>query len=116
MFVHLHNVRFHGFHGLYETEKLVGGDFLVDLSVGFEPSVEVVTHIEQTVDYTRLHHIVQEKMSVPTPLLETLATEIVATIREQFTGVSKISISIKKLHPPVNNFQGSLGVSFEWSK
>jgi 7,8-dihydroneopterin aldolase/epimerase/oxygenase len=101
---------------LHEEERILGNEFEVNLSVGFEPSQLPVTKFEQTIDYTLLYQHVKQRMSVPTPLLETLATVIAAEIQSRYSQVTKISIRIKKLYPPVNNFEGSLGVSFEWNK
>lgn len=116
MYVHLHNLRFRSFHGLYEEERMVGNEYEVNLDVGFEPASFPVHEISDTLDYTVLHRIVKERMAIPTPLLETIATEIAEKIRAGFPSVSKISISVKKLFPPVNNFEGAVGVSFEWNK
>jgi dihydroneopterin aldolase len=75
-----------------------------------------VYHLHQTLDYTELYSIVKKRMAIPTPLLETIATEMVEEIRSTYSEAEKISISIKKLYPPVNNFEGSVGISFEWNK
>lgn len=116
MFIHLHGLRFRGFHGLYEEERLLGNEYEVDLSVGFEPKQLPVNKLEQTIDYTKLLECIRTRMAIPTLLLETLATEITEKIRAEYSGAVKISISIKKLYPPLNNFEGAVGVSFEWNK
>jgi 7,8-dihydroneopterin aldolase/epimerase/oxygenase len=116
MYIHLHKLRFHSFHGLYEEEKILGNDYEVDVSVGFMPQEVPIHHLDQTLDYTALFSLVKQRMAMPTPLLETLVTEIAMEIQSQYSEVTKISVSIKKLYPPVNNFEGSVGVSFEWTK
>lgn len=116
MYIHLHNLRFRSFHGLYEEESVLGNDYELNLTVGFEPEYLPVNDLNQTLDYTALYRLVNERMSISTPLLETVITEITAAIRSKYAAVSKISISLKKLYPPVNNFEGAVGVSFEWNK
>jgi dihydroneopterin aldolase len=116
LLIHLHNLKFHAYHGVFEEERIIGNDYEVNLSVGFEPKQFPIQHLNQTLDYTQLYQLVKKRMSQPTPLLETIATEIAAEIQSQYSEVAKISISIKKLYPPVNNFEGSVGVSFEWNK
>lgn len=116
MNIHLHNLFFHSFHGLYDEEKILGNDYKVDLSVSFLPKQIPVQHINETLDYTELFSMIKKRMAIPTPLLETLATQIAMEIQSKYAEVTKISISIKKLYPPVNNFEGSVGVSFEWNK
>ena len=116
LYVHLHNLRFHAYHGLFDEEKIIGNEYEVNLSVGIQDVSIPVTHIDETIDYTLLYQLVKERMSQPTPLLETIATELSLLIRSKSPLVTKISISIKKLYPPVNSFEGAVGVSFEWNK
>jgi dihydroneopterin aldolase len=116
MVIHLHAIRFRGFHGVHEEERILGGEFEVDLSVSFKPGESIISELDQTIDYTRLYDLVKKRMATPTPLLETIATEIASVIQSEYSEIIKISISIKKLYPPVNNFEGSVGVSFEWNK
>ncbi len=116
MFIYLRGLRLCGHHGVFEEERILGGKFEVDLSVGFEPLHFPISALNQTIDYTQLYQLVKNRMKIPTPLLETLATEITQNIQQQYNEVLSISISIKKLYPPINNFEGSLGVSFEWTK
>lgn len=116
LYIHLHKLRFRSFHGLYEEERVVGNDYEIDLSVGFEPGLLPIKDIGQTLNYVALFEIVKQRMSVPTPLLETIITEISDEIRQKYPVVAKISISLKKLFPPINNFEGAVGVSFEWNK
>lgn len=114
--IHLHNLKFRAFHGLYEEEQLIGNDYEVNLEVSYEPRVLPVKNIDDTVDYTQLYELLKERMARPCPLLETLVTEIGSDIQARYPLVSKISVSIKKLSPPINNFEGAVGVSFEWNK
>jgi dihydroneopterin aldolase len=116
LFVHLDNLRLFCHHGLHAEEKILGNEYEVNVTVGFEPARLPVIELNDTIDYTVLVRLVKKRMSQPTPLLETLATEIAGEIRKGYSEVSKIFISIKKLYPPVNSSEGSLGVSFEWNK
>jgi len=46
-------------------------------------------------------------------LLETIATELALAIFERFDFIEEVKISIKKLTPPIVQFEGTVGVSFE---
>jgi 7,8-dihydroneopterin aldolase/epimerase/oxygenase len=116
MHIHLHNLRFRSFHGLYEEEQLLGNEYEVNLDVSFTPFEFPVKKIGDSIDYTALYQLIKKRMAIPTALLETIVSEIVAEIQANYPIVSKISISVKKLYPPVNNFEGAVGVSFEWNK
>lgn len=111
MFIHLHDVVFYAKHGLHEEEKLIGGEFLVNLSAGYHAG-NIINTINDTVDYVAVYEMVKDQMSKPTPLLETIAMEISSQILAQFSIVQEVHISIKKLHPPIAAFQGYVGVSY----
>jgi dihydroneopterin aldolase len=115
LFIHLHRLKFHSYHGIFEEEKMVGTQYEVSLSVGFNTPVLPIRELDQTIDYTALYTLVKSRMALPTPLLETIITELVDEIRSGYPIVEKISISVKKLYPPVNSFEGAVGVSFEWN-
>jgi dihydroneopterin aldolase len=116
LFIHLHQLKFHAYHGIFEEEKVLGNQYEVNLSVGFDTPVLPIRELDQTIDYTALYTLVKNRMARPTPLLETIITELVEEIRSGYPMVTKISISVKKLYPPVNSFEGAVGVSFEWNK
>lgn len=108
--VHLNDFRVFAFHGVHEEERQAGTNFRIDLTVAY-PITEPITSLDQTIDYVQLSAWVKEAMSKPTSLLETVAQSICDRIKENFSSVTEINITITKLSPPVVNFQGSLGVT-----
>ena len=111
--IHLHHLIFHGHHGIYSEEKLLGSEFEVNLTVKYYPQQIPLHHLEKTINYVSLFELVAEKMNEPVALLETFVTELALEILRKFKVAEEVSISIKKLHPPITNFEGSVGVSFE---
>lgn len=116
MEIHLKDVIIYGYHGLHAGEEILGGKFKVDLTATYLPQQLPVKEIKQTIDYTVLLFIVKQRMLQPTGLLETLATEIAGEIMEKFSTVIEVVISIIKLNPPIENFEGSVGVTFKMKK
>lgn len=110
--IHLHNLEFFAFHGIHEEERKVGNHFVVSLDAGFEP-VKKISFINDTIDYTSIFEIVRQRMQLPTPLLETVAEDIIAAVYEKFPNLTEITISIFKLHPPVPGCTGKVGVSLQ---
>lgn len=113
MQIHLQKVKFFGCHGLDAGEEITGGEFEVNLTTNYIPVRIPIKKIEETLDYTALLSIVRERMNRPADLLETLATEIATEIIAKFSIVTAVEISISKLHPPIQNFEGSVGVTFK---
>lgn len=114
--IHLHQLVFHAFHGLYEEEKILGNEFMVDLTVQHHPAIIPIHAINDTINYVALYELVKKRMEVPVLLLETLATSIAQDILLQFVLAETVNISITKLHPPISEFSGQVGVSFELNR
>lgn len=110
--VSLHNLRFFSYHGIHEEEKMIAGEFEVNVAVKYEQDKTVITQIGQTVDYSTVYTLVKEQMSRPTPLLETIAMELAGAIKKMFPVIKEITIRIKKVHPPLPSFTGEVEVSY----
>jgi dihydroneopterin aldolase len=116
MQIKLQKVKVFGFHGLDVGEDIIGGEFEINLVASYHPTGIVISKIEDTLDYTALLRLVKKRMQKRTPLLETLATEMASEIIAKFSIVTAVEISIYKLHPPIENFQGSVGVTFKLNR
>ena len=112
--IHLDKLRFNAFHGIHEEEKLLGNEYIVDCIVNFYENEEVIHHIDDTINYVTVYEIIKKRMAVPSHLLETVAMEIGYEIFATFPDVKCISVSITKVHPPIEAIQGSVGV--KWHK
>ena len=112
--IHLHRLYFETCHGLYPEEMTTPQPFEVDVKVEADlPSK--VTLIEQTIDYAEVYKVVDRCMQKPTQLLETLALEMADAIKAFDSRITHVSISIRKLKPPIENFQGYVELSFQKS-
>jgi dihydroneopterin aldolase len=67
-------------------------------------------------DYVAVYDLVKARMDEPTPLLETIVIDVAQQILAQFSIVEEVQISIKKLHPPIPQFRGSVGVSYTFKR
>ena len=110
--INLKQLRFFAHHGLYEEERKVSNEFMVDLEVSFHSTVPVITVMSETINYIRLYEITKKRMLETTDLLETLAATIVEDIHQSYPQVRKVIISITKKYPPVINFSGNVAVSY----
>lgn len=111
--VKLQDLHFNAFHGVHEEERILGNDYVIDVSVEFHEEQPVIISIHNTINYTDLYNIIRERMSVPTPLLETVVMEIGNEIHNEFPEVRSINISIRKMHPPIEGMQGIAGVNWQ---
>jgi 7,8-dihydroneopterin aldolase/epimerase/oxygenase len=109
--VHLHQLIFHAFHGLYKEEHKTGNNYEVSLDVSYEENGQGFDNIRDTISYEVLFAIVKKKMQASSHLLEKVADGIISQVRHEFPQVKAVSISIYKLQPPIENLQGKVGVT-----
>ncbi len=112
--VQLQNLLFNAFHGIYEEERILGNEYVVNASVEFHERDEVIERISETINYAVIYNIIKKRMNIPTPLLETIVMETGNEIHWQFPDLKSIFLSIKKMHPPIEGMQGAAEVS--WRK
>jgi len=94
--VSLHGIKVHALVGLYPEEKINGNDFEIDVDV-FLPDQQPWFFA----DYTIIHKIVADVFNKPGDLIETCVQEIHTSVRGAFPPAIRISVAIKKLHPPM---------------
>jgi dihydroneopterin aldolase len=98
----LHGAEFFAFHGFYPEEQKLGSKFIVDVDVSFIPVKNLKEDkIGNTVDYEQVYGIVDEQMKKTAKLIETVAQSIADEIKEHFSFVDNIRVSIKKMNPPL---------------
>jgi len=111
--VRLHDLHFYAFHGILEEEKKIGNDYVVNVSLEFHENEEVITHIDDTINYESIYQMIRKRMSIPTPLLETIVMETGNKIHAEYPDLKSIFVSIKKVHPPIEGIQGAAEVSWQ---
>jgi dihydroneopterin aldolase len=112
--IHLNNLRFFSFHGLHEEETLLGNEYEINADVRFHEEQERIDSLDKTVNYADIFELIKQRMQIATPLLETVVMDIGNSISQKYSNVRLINISLKKLHPPIEGIEGSVGVT--WHK
>lgn len=100
--VRLANMTFYGYHGVAAAEKETGRRFEVDCE--FETDIAAAAasdNLADTVNYVKIYHIVEEFLEQHRyNLIETIAERLRAEIKRQ-TGVSRVTVRVRKRIPPV---------------
>ena len=101
-YILLSDLRFHAFHGVLPQERLVGGNFVVDLRVGY-PLAQAMTsdQVNDTLNYASLYALVEREMQQPSSLLEHVAGRIAQAIAKTFPQALSIDITLTKQNPPM---------------
>ncbi len=111
--IQLLNLPFYSYHGVYDEEKKLGGAYEVTVLVRYTETTIPVLHITETIDYVAVYNLIKQRMQQPRALLETVATTLAGDIFSTFTEVEEVCVEIIKKHPPIPNFEGSIGVKWE---
>lgn len=100
--VALEGLEFFAYHGFYEEERQIGNKYIVDvratLSVGSEWGEDNISH---TLNYEKIYAIVKAVMAVPTKLLETIALNIIAEVKQESSDTNEVYVRISKENPPI---------------
>ena len=100
--IKVENIRVFAYHGCLKEEAKIGSDYRVDLKVkaNLQPSAES-DQLKDTVDYVFLNRIIKEEMNQPSHLLETVCRRILDRIFKEVDLVSKATVRVSKLNPPI---------------
>ncbi len=108
----LTGLKFFARHGVWEQETKVGNEFIVDIRVRIPYSDEILSDdLNATISYADIFSIVEEEMSKPRKLLETVAATIRQRISSKWNEILGGSITICKSIPPIARINGSSQVT-----
>jgi len=100
--IKVENIRVFAFHGCLKEETKIGSDYRVDLEVKADLQTSAKTDsLSDTVDYVFLNKVIREEMNNPSHLLETVAKRILKRIFNEDKLVTKATVRISKLNPPI---------------
>ena len=101
-YIWLKGVRFQAFHGVMPQEQRVGGDFIVDLRVGYPLEAAMKSDdVADTLNYASLYTLLYKEMHQPSQLLEHVAGRIAKAIEATFPQVRSIDLTLTKQNPPM---------------
>jgi len=100
--IELKKMIFHSYHGMTDQERIVGNNYRIDIKVFLDLSKAIASDkIEDTLNYADIFGLVKEEMTIPSHLLEHVAGRIVQTIKQKYPGISKVTIRLAKIKPPI---------------
>lgn len=113
------SLSFHAKHGHNEQERIDGNQFEIDI-VAFGAFREVADQddgLHQTFDYAKAEEIARSVMfGTSRKLIETLCKEIGDRIFSEFSIAQSLSVSVRKLSPPVQTDAAYAEITLEWNR
>src|SRR6056297_2743136 len=96
--IKLKNMIFYGYHGVEESEKILGARFEVDLILMGDFNRAVKTDkLENTVNYEAIYHDVEHLVTTEKKyLIESLAGAICNLIKSKYKRIERVTTIIRK--------------------
>ncbi|MDE0184896.1 MAG: dihydroneopterin aldolase [Candidatus Poribacteria bacterium] len=104
-------VRFHGYHGVSESERQVGQEYEIDADLTCDLSLAgAADELAHTIDYGEVVSVIVEIGTRQSfQLIEALAETVASVILDEFP-VEEVRITVKKLSPPIEHRLNYAGV------
>ncbi len=113
--ISLIGMEFHAYHGVYPEEKLVGGKFIVDITIETDTTkAGDEDDLAKTLNYESIHQICKGVMQSPMDLLEAVILNIKDELQIHFTKMDALRIKITKKNPPLSGIVEAATIEDEW--
>ena len=99
----LHQLQFYAFHGCLPQERIVGGDYTVDVHLILPDATTAIEEddLNGTVNYAEVYKVVREEMKKPSNLLENVCGRINRRLLNTFPLISAVTLTLTKVNPPI---------------
>lgn len=114
----IQNAVFYAYHGVMTEEQNLGRKFEVDVELEYDFTKAAETDkLENTINYERVYRYLNEiLLENKFYLIERLAYVIGKKILEKFESVEKVTVKVRKLHPPVGGLIDFVEASLEMKR
>ena len=113
--IELIGLQFRAYHGVLESERRCGGDFVVDFACEYPFGAALQSDaLSDTLDYSAVYAIIAREMAVPSRLLEHVAGRIANALRRDFPAMGPARIRIAKKHPPLGGAADASAVTLDF--
>lgn len=107
-------MEFYAYHGHLKEEKVVGGKFIVDVSVETNTDKAMQTdNLHDALDYQKIYDDIRQEMSQKSNLLENIAYRISERLFNNYPEITQISLTVSKLNPPLRGKTEKVTVQVE---
>jgi dihydroneopterin aldolase len=100
--IEIEGMHFYAFHGHFETEQIVGNDFIVDLQMNADCDKAAASdNLDDALNYQAVYLLVKKEMAIKSRLLENVAKRILDALFDEFPNLEKAKVKVSKMNPPM---------------
>jgi dihydroneopterin aldolase len=100
--IYVNNIEVFAKHGCQQEEGVIGGKYLVDVSLHLDMHEACRTdELDATVDYVEVARIVRAEMAIRSKLIEAVGYRILKSLERNFDYADNIMVRVTKISPPI---------------
>lgn len=112
----MEGMEFFAHHGVSDEEQKTGNRYSIDICMDADLGASGLSDdLSDTLDYAKVYALVAEEMQTGSRLLEHLGYRIIQRLKEEFTGITKVTLHVSKFNPPVGGVVHRSKVTLEES-
>lgn len=114
----INSLSFRGLHGYYDRERMDGNEFEVDVTAkgNFRPAIEN-DDLEQTFNYEIVEEVAGNILSGESEkLIESLCKKIGDQLFERSPRIKKLTVTVRKLNPPIKTPAAYAEITMKWKR
>ncbi|MBL7801020.1 MAG: dihydroneopterin aldolase [Chitinophagales bacterium] len=98
----IEGMHFYAFHGVYAHEKETGAHYTVDVYIDYDFAIAGASDkVDDTINYEKVYKIAEQKMQMPSNLIEKVCVDILTEIKVVFSSIKNARVRVTKHSPPI---------------
>jgi len=115
--IEIEGMHFYAYHGHFESERIVGNEFIIDVSLETDCTRASETDIlDDALNYQEVYEIVKKEIQQKSYLLENVAKRILDVLFTGFSTIQKAKVKISKMNPPMGGQIEKVSVTLSRNK
>lgn len=111
--IEINRLRLRAYHGVLPQENKIGNIYMVSVGIEF-PYEYLSDDLDNTINYAEVIDLIKQEMSIPSKLIEQVASRIHRVLTTQWEMINGGYVTIEKLHPPIADEISSASVTLKW--
>ncbi len=114
--IQLRDVMLFGRHGVMREEGVLGNQYRINVRLRIDAANfdSETDDLSNTISYAEIYEILQQEMSKPAALLETVAVRFAKKVSEKWQNLKSGEIEIVKTVPPIPGMIGEAGICYRF--
>lgn len=114
--IKLKNMVFYAYHGVEESEKILGARFEVDLTIYADlKKASETDDLNDTINYEAIYYDIERIMTQEKKhLIEAVAGQIARSIKDKYAGIEKITVALRKPSVPIKGVLDTVEVEISY--